>query len=213
MLHGNRFGEFEERCAGGLYLADCWMAWLWIYAGVRNQLACYLRSVSGLIDMCYFLWAGAALVGIHVTTPFLSMLPEHKLVPRQLLHILPELHEDLSSYPISFTKMDKCGLPAFQELFSNPFEKETTCSGVEICKHLADYADSCDKQVMDRYLKKICNKLAIILKRQHGNQYEFGDDPDSAMDIRKNITESMLDDPDATHSKPIENYFGNLDRE
>ena len=23
----------------------------------------------------------------------------------------------------------------------------------------------------------------------------------------------MLDDPDATHSKPIENYFGNLDRE
>ena len=27
------------------------------------------------------------------------------------------------------------------------------------------------------------------------------------------MTESMLDDPDATHSKPIENYFGNLDRE
>ena len=33
------------------------------------------------------------------------------------------------------------------------------------------------------------------------------------MDIRKNMTEAMLDDPDATHSKPIENYFGNLDRE
>ena len=61
-------------------------------------------------------------------------------------------------------------------------------------------------------MKKICKELAIILKRQRGNQYGFGDDPDSAMDIRKNMTESMLDDPDASHSKPIENYFGNLDR-
>ena len=178
MFHGNRFGEFEERCAGGLYLADCWMTWLWTYAGVRNELARYLRSVSGLIDMCKFLWAGAVLVGIHVTTPFLSMLLEHKVTPRKLLDILPELHKDLSSYPISFTNMDKCGLPALQEFFTG-----------------------------------ICNELAIILKWQRGNQYGFRDDPDSTMDIRKNITESMLDDPDATHSKPIENYFGNLDRE
>ena len=186
MLHGNRFGEFEERYAGGLYLADCWMTWLRTYAGVRNQLACYLRSVSGLIDMCKFLWAGAALVGIHVTTPFLSMLLEHKVTPRKLLDVLPELHKDLSSYPISFTNMDKCGLPALQEFFSNPFQKETTCYGVEVCKHLADYVDSCDKQMMDRYLKKMCNELAIILKKPRGNQYGFGDDPDSTMDIRKN---------------------------
>ena len=27
------------------------------------------------------------------------------------------------------------------------------------------------------------------------------------------MSESMLDDPDANHSKPIENYFGNVDRE
>ena len=149
MLHSNRFGEFEEQYVGGLYLADCWMTWLRTYAGVRNQLACYLRSVSGLIDMCKFLWAGAALVGIHVTTPFLSMLLEHKVTPRKLLDVLPELHKDLSSYPISFTNMDKCGLPALQEFFSNPFQKETTCYGVEVCKHLVDYVDSCDKQMMD----------------------------------------------------------------
>ena len=109
--------------------------------------------------------------------------------------------------------MDKCGLPALQEFFSNPFQKETTCYGVEVCKHLADYVDSCDKQMMDRYLKKICNELAIILKKQRGNQYVFGDYPDSTMDIRKNMTESMLDDPDATHLKPIKNYIGNLDWE
>ena len=67
--------------------------------------------------------------------------------------------------------------------------------------------------MMDRYLKKICNELAILLKRQRRNQYGFGDYPDSTMDIRKNMTESMLDDPDATHLKPIENYIGNLDWE
>ena len=27
------------------------------------------------------------------------------------------------------------------------------------------------------------------------------------------MSETMLDNPDATQSKPIENYFGNLDRE
>ena len=67
--------------------------------------------------------------------------------------------------------------------------------------------------MMDRYLKKICNELAIILQRQRGNQYGFGDNPDSTMDIRKNMTEPILDDPDATHSKPIQNCFGNFDWE
>ena len=30
---------------------------------------------------------------------------------------------------------------------------------------------------------------------------------------KKNMLESMLGDPDATHLKPIKNHFGNLDRE
>ena len=67
--------------------------------------------------------------------------------------------------------------------------------------------------MMDRYLKKICNELEIILISQLGNQYEFGDDPNRTMDIRKIMTEPILDDPDATHSKTIKNYFGNLDWE
>ena len=31
--------------------------------------------------------------------------------------------------------------------------------------------------------------------------------------MTKNLTEEMLDDGDATHTKPIENYYGNFDRE
>ena len=67
--------------------------------------------------------------------------------------------------------------------------------------------------MMDRYLRKACEELAAILKRQHGDQYGFGDDPDSPADIRKNMSAAMLNDPDANHTKPIENYFGNLNRE
>ena len=88
MIHANRFGEFEERCAGGLYLADVWIEWLDTFSDVRNQLACYLRTVLNLIDLCKFLWAGAALIGIHVTAPFMSMLLDHRVTPRQLLIIL-----------------------------------------------------------------------------------------------------------------------------
>ena len=43
MLHANSFGEFEERCAGGLYLAKVWTEWLKTFSDARYQLACYLR--------------------------------------------------------------------------------------------------------------------------------------------------------------------------
>ena len=42
MMHANRFGEFEERCAGGVYLYEVWMMWLETFSDVRNQLSCYL---------------------------------------------------------------------------------------------------------------------------------------------------------------------------
>ena len=91
MLHANGFGEFEERCAGGVYLASIWIEWLDTYTDVRNQLACYLRNVKGIMDQCIFLWAGAASIGLHITVPFMSMLLDHKVTPRQLLKILPVL--------------------------------------------------------------------------------------------------------------------------
>ena len=104
MLHVNRFGEFEEGCAGGVYLADVWVEWLDTFADVRNQLSCYLRAVCNLIDMSKFLWAGAALIGIHITVPFMSMLLNHRVTPRQLLAILPQMYLDLCRYPLSLMK-------------------------------------------------------------------------------------------------------------
>ena len=51
------------------------------------------------------------------------------------------------------------------------------------------------------------------LKRQRRNQYAFGDQPNSDSFILKNLTDDMLDDADATNTKPIENIFGIWDRE
>ena len=36
MIHANRFGDFEERCAGGVYLADVWIVLLSTFPDVRN---------------------------------------------------------------------------------------------------------------------------------------------------------------------------------
>ena len=78
---------------------------------------------------------------------------------------------------------------------------------------LKEYLESCDFEMMDRYLKRICIELSIILKRQRGNQYGFGNDLNSLLDVRKNMSKEMLNDSAATHSKLIENLYGNLDRQ
>ena len=59
----------------------------------------------------------------------------------------------------------------------------------------------------------MCKAVAESLKRQRGNQYGFGDNPESADHIKKNLSSDLLDDSDITTTKPIENFFGNLDRE
>ena len=83
MIHANRFGEFEEKCAGGFYLADIWVEWLEIHTDARNQLAwfCYLHKVIGIMELCKFLWASAALIGLHITSPFIILISDHKVTP------------------------------------------------------------------------------------------------------------------------------------
>ena len=117
MIHANRFGEFEERCAGGVYLIETWMAWLQTFSDVHNQLSCYLRSVLSIMDMFKFLWAGAALIGIHITAPFMSMPLDHRVTPRKLLVILPQLYDDLKAYSFSPVQIEECGISGMREFF------------------------------------------------------------------------------------------------
>ena len=161
------------------------------------------------MEISRFLWAGSALIGIHVTVPFMSMLLNHWVTPRQLLVILPKLYVDLCNYSRTLTNMNQCGMPSLEPYFLDPLKKETSPYGVNVCQKLAELISDCSQQLMDSYLKQICTSLGVILKRQRGNQYGFGGDPDSDLHIMKNMDEKMLDDADATNIKAIKNYFGN----
>ena len=197
-------------------MADVWTEWLTTFSDVRNQLGCFLREVEGLMEQCKFLWAGIALVGIHLTVPFMSMLLDHKVTSRQLLVILPKLYSDLKSYPSTLCTTEKCGIPSMAPYFLNPHLKETSPYGTNVCDSLSLYLKSVDydtTNTMNIYIKKLCSTIADALKRQRGNQYGFGDDPNSEDLVTKNLTDDLLDDSDITHTKPIENYFGNFDRE
>ena len=213
MLHANRFGEFEERCAGGVYMADAWIDWLNVNTDTRNQLSCYLRDTLGIMDQCKFLWAGAAIIGIQLTQPFISMLLDHKVTPRNLIDILPTLYQNLKEYPESLCKISDCGIPALKLYFFNPNVKETSIYGTDVSQGLTDYLKTCDQSLMDLYLKTLCSTLGDTLKRQRGNQYGFGDDPNSEDLVTNNLPCALLDDGNVTTTMSIENFFGNLDRE
>lgn len=51
------------------------------------------------------------------------------------------------------------------------------------------------------------------MKEERSNQYGFGIDKGSNDLITKNMTEEMLDDLKATHTKPVEKLYGKLDWE
>ena len=212
MIHANRFGEFEERCAGGVYLAETWSLWLESFTDIRNTLSCYLRTVNGLMDICIFQWAVAALVGLHVTIPFMTMILEYKVTQRELLTILPSLYSELSQYNVSFIRFDRPALTSLAPFWQAPLEKTTSPYGVDVVEALVQYTQTCDDHLMDKSLKDVTAHMATTLKRQRGDAYGFGDNPDSEEHVLKNMPLTMLDDGDATNSKAVENYFGNLDR-
>ena len=74
-------------------------------------------------NICKFLWGGAALIGIHLTTPFMSMLLEHKVTPLKLLEVLPKLYSELISYEKPLTQFHECGFPSLDDFFLDPFKR------------------------------------------------------------------------------------------
>ena len=98
-LHGNRFGELEKCCAIAVYSLPTWKDFVSSYPNIRNQLSIFLRDTVHLSDMCNFLWLGGALIGLHLTEPYLSMILDMDLTHMDMLKTLPKLYEDLSTYP------------------------------------------------------------------------------------------------------------------
>ena len=125
------------------------------------------------MDQSRFLSAWAVFIGLHITTPFMSMLLDHSVTPRELLTILPNLYLDLKVYPESLCQTLKCGIPSMQPYFLNPHVKETSPYGSNVCKALSNFLTSIDKNIIDLYLKKLCSIIGDALKRQCGDCMSF----------------------------------------
>ena len=142
-----------------------WVQWLDSFHDVRNQFACYLHRVEGIMDQCVFLWAGAALIGLHVTVPFMTMLLDYKVTPHELLSILLSLYQDLIHYNGTMCQVVSCGIRSLAPYFLDPLKKESSPYGVEVCLKLEEYLKTADITVLDLYLKRMCITIAAILKR------------------------------------------------
>ena len=76
------------------------------------------------------------------------------------------------------------------------------------------YINGTNSELMDIYLRKLCHTIiGDALKRQRRDQYGFGDKSGSPEIVKRNLTDDLLVDSDTTHSKLVENYYGNFDRE
>ena len=118
-----------------------------------------LREVAVLMDQCKFLWAGAALIGIHLTVPFMSMLLDHRVTSRQLLTTLPNLYSDLKSYPNSLCTTKECSISTMTPYFLDPHNKETSPYGPNVCNSLSQYLSTIDTAIMNELLKQLCSKI------------------------------------------------------
>ena len=79
----------------------------------------------------------AAVIGLHLIIPFMSMLLDHRVTPKQLLNILPTLHQDLMNYTTDLTSLDhNTCLPSLR---LDPFDSKTRSYDVDVCKAIRDY--------------------------------------------------------------------------
>ena len=67
--------------------------------------------------------------------------------------------------------------------------------------------EQCDKKLLDKYLKDLCHQMSVVLKRQRGDAYNFGDQPDQEELVTKQLSKEDLENA-PTHTKDIENLFG-----
>ena len=205
-LHGNRFGDFERCCAIGVYSLSTWTKFVDAYSNIRNQLSIFLRDTMHLSDINLFLWLGPALLGIHLSEPYIFLLLELKVTHHDLLKILPQLHEELMNCPKSLIQLSEPAFPSLSRAWINPFSKNAPYPPV-IAEAILEGIDKCDKVLLGKYLRDLSKQMGIILKRQRGNAYGFGDDKDSPELVTRQLSSDALEQAPTT-TKQIENYLG-----
>ena len=205
-LHGNRFGDLEKCCAIGVYSLETWLNFVNLRTDIRNNLAIFLRDTQHISDICMMLWLGPALLGIHLTEPYLLLLLDKQATHLDLLRILPNLYQELNEYKISLAQIGEPALPSIKEGWINPLSSSAPYPK-EIGQAILRAIEAQDKELLDKYLKELCKTMATILRRQRGNAYDFGEEKNSSESVSTLFTEEELEVA-PTHQRDMENVFG-----
>ena len=156
------------------------------------------------------LWLGAALFGIHVTWPYMNLLLELEATHSDLLRILPDMYNQLVSYPVSLAQLSEPGLPALKHAWVDPLTSPSSPYGHKVSHGLVEALSNSDTGLLDRYLKELCSKQAEVLKRQRGAAYGFDSSANIGDLVTNQVDETYLDRA-PTHTKAVENLFGEED--
>ena len=86
----------------------------------------------------------------------------------------------------------------------DPFNHKMSSYGVDIASSLDIAISECDQDLIDKYLKELCQKEAGILKHQRGDG--FGGNVYFLEFAKLQLSDSDLKHA-PTHTKPIENLY------
>ena len=171
-LHGNRFGDLEKCCAIGIYSIQTWIDFINIHTEVRNDLAVFLRDTQHLSEMCTLLWLGPALVGVHLTEPYLSLLIDHNATHSDLLEIFPKLYRELLDSPSRAMQLDEPAFLSLQHGWISPMSSKSPYSKI-VGEAISEAIHLCNRTMLENYLKDLFKEMAVIFKRQRGLFYQL----------------------------------------
>ena len=144
--------------------------------GIKHELISpniFLRDIQHLKDTQILLWLGGpALLCIHLTEPYLSLLIDQKATHLDLLEVLSKLRSELLESASTIGQVDYPAFPFLKDLWIDPQSKESPY-GKKIGVAIAAVIEHYNKDVLENYLKELCKDVAIILKRQRGNNLFF----------------------------------------
>ena len=102
-----------------------WVDFINVRADVRNDVAIFLRDTQHLGDICLHLWLGPALLGIHLTEPYLALLIDQQANHLDLLKILPVLYNELSNCEIPLSQISKPAYLSLKDVRVDPLSPES----------------------------------------------------------------------------------------
>ena len=169
-LKMERFNRFVYLCAVVLYIQDDVTAFLDKYDHITNTLACIVRSFESAEYLSVFCAVGA-LVGIHLTQPYLSITYYDPLKYQQLIPAMQTLYSDLQN--TTGESLFDITKPAFK-FISNERFKESCKWPKEIMSAVSSFVLENRQRVKD-VLDLVLPRLADGFFLQRGNVFGFGD--------------------------------------